>query len=184
MIEDVTVGDVVRDPMRGPIEMSAARAANRAGALLHEALRASALSQQELAKRLDVSAGRVSQVLSGEQNLYLSTLARYLRAMGYGLELGAQPEEPGLREIGRRRRRSPSRDHKITAFVNKTAGSPGGTRVLALVAHEGDAPDNIILDGTYVNAGQVDAMRTRIRLQDATPTAVSATRPERKRIEG
>jgi antitoxin component HigA of HigAB toxin-antitoxin module len=44
-------------------------------------MRAHGISQQELAARLGVSEGRVSQILSGEQNLTLRTLAGLAAAL-------------------------------------------------------------------------------------------------------
>jgi len=60
-----------------------ARLAVDASALLHRAFRASGLQARELAARLGVTEGRVSQVLHGDGNIRVTTLGRYLRAMGF-----------------------------------------------------------------------------------------------------
>lgn len=49
------------------------------------------LSQKELAQRLGVSKGRVSQILSGEENLTLRSLAALGWALGVRFELNPQP---------------------------------------------------------------------------------------------
>lgn len=49
---------------------------------LHEALEGAGITQNELAKRLGVRKGAVSQVLNGKGNLRIDTLADYLSALG------------------------------------------------------------------------------------------------------
>ena len=51
------------------------------------------MSQRELARRLSLSEGRVSQILSGEDNLTLRTLAAIGWALGVRFELDATPME-------------------------------------------------------------------------------------------
>lgn len=83
----------------GRMEMAAAEASLDAVGLLNRAVRASGLSQRELAEALGVGESRVSQVLSGDGNLRMTTLARYLRATGYRLRLDAVPDEEGVSEL-------------------------------------------------------------------------------------
>ena len=171
-----TVGEVMDGPWRAPIEIAAARATNRAGGLLHLALQASDLSQQQLASRLGVSPGRVSQVLSGDQNLYLTTLARYLRAMGYGLDLEAHPEEPNLPPIGRRRnRRRSTPKAEVSIYQGSGATTTGSAKTVMLIMHEGEAPKRIRPQGSYTLVGQVDPTNSRISLKDV--------RKSRRRLE-
>ena len=49
---------------------------------LDEGMEASGISQAELARRLGRSRSAVSQVLTGDGNLRIETLAEYLQAMG------------------------------------------------------------------------------------------------------
>lgn len=63
--------------------------------LLEQALDASGLDQKNLAEKLDVTQGRVSQVLHGDGNMRIAGVARYLRALGYETHLSATPVEPG-----------------------------------------------------------------------------------------
>jgi transcriptional regulator with XRE-family HTH domain len=49
------------------------------------------LSQADLAKRLGVTKGRVSQILSGRQNMTLRTLAAIGWALGVSFDLSPRP---------------------------------------------------------------------------------------------
>lgn len=90
----------------GRLAMAGARAAVDTVTLINQALDSSGLNQAELATLLDVTPGRVSQVVNGDGNLRVSTIARFLRAAGYRLKLTAEPADAGvapLREPGSRR---------------------------------------------------------------------------------
>ena len=76
------------DPVMS-LDMAAARGVVDGSALLARTFRATGLTQRQLAMKTGVSEGRVSQVLGGEENLRLSTVSRYLHAMGYRLNLSA-----------------------------------------------------------------------------------------------
>lgn len=53
------------------------------------------VSRVDLARSMNVSPGRVSQILSGDENLTLRTLSGVLAALGARLELTIEPvEEP------------------------------------------------------------------------------------------
>jgi transcriptional regulator with XRE-family HTH domain len=52
------------------------------------------LTRADLASRMGVSPGRVSQVLSGGENLTLRTLASLATALGGRFELALRPREP------------------------------------------------------------------------------------------
>ena len=80
----------------GARELSAAEVMVRATTLLNRAFEQSGLTQRELAKTLGVTEGRVSQVLNGDGNVRLSTLARYLRATGYLTRIEADPATPDV----------------------------------------------------------------------------------------
>jgi antitoxin component HigA of HigAB toxin-antitoxin module len=64
-------------------ELSAARAAVDTVALLNRAFSQSGLKAKDLSNRLGITEGRVSQVLNGDGNLRIATVARFLDAMGY-----------------------------------------------------------------------------------------------------
>lgn len=93
---------------RGAQEMSAARLARDVIAAVDRAFRARGKTQRALAADLGVTEGAVSQVLKGDGNLRIATLARYLRALGYEAKLSLEPVEsdaPAISLSGRPRRR-------------------------------------------------------------------------------
>lgn len=79
------------DDLEAAIELAAARAEVNAARLLRTAFERSPATQKDLARRLELSEGRVSQVLHSDGNVRTTTLARFLRALGYKLQLGATP---------------------------------------------------------------------------------------------
>jgi len=88
----------------GRRELAAARGIADAADLLLESFEASELTQDRLATLLGVTPGRVSQVLHGDGNVKVATLARFLAAMGYELRLTAataQDEAPAQSEAAR-----------------------------------------------------------------------------------
>lgn len=113
--------------VEGRIEMAAAEATLDAVGLLNKAVRTCGLSQKEIAEALGVGGSRVSQVLTGDGNLKIATLARYLRAAGYALRLEAVPVDANARELPKPRSRS-RRDsdvmHAMTADFIKCWESP------------------------------------------------------------
>jgi len=82
------IAEMEADPSAA-LELAAARSAVEGSALLSHAFAAAGLSQKELAQRVGVTEGRVSQVLGTAVNLRLSTVGRYLQAMGFRLSLAA-----------------------------------------------------------------------------------------------
>ncbi|HEU0131800.1 MAG TPA: helix-turn-helix transcriptional regulator [Mycobacteriales bacterium] len=69
--------------------LACAAARYRAVELVAEVLAEQGVTQRELARRLGKSESAVSQVLGGDRNLTLNTLAEYLDALGHRLELHA-----------------------------------------------------------------------------------------------
>ncbi len=111
----------------GARELAAAEVMVRASTLLWRAFEQSGLSQRELADSLGVTEGRVSQILHGDGNVRLSTLARYLRATGYLTKLEAVPASGSVAPLRPRTPRRASR--RGTADSHDIYGS--------LVEHEG-----------------------------------------------
>lgn len=95
---------------QGRLGLTAAKAALRVAELLNLAKNASGLTSKQIANELEVTEGRVSQVLNGDGNLHIASIARYLAVCGYELRLIAQPVQPDRppldRGRGRRSRRS------------------------------------------------------------------------------
>lgn len=101
--------------------LAAADLAGQVMRLLEQALDASGLEQKDLAEKLGVTQGRVSQVLNGDGNMRVAAVARYLRALGYQTHLSATPVEPGRpdlpREASRRRRPAARREVYEARYV-------------------------------------------------------------------
>lgn len=102
-----TLVEQMDDEPQHNLELAAARAEVRVIHLLQRAFEGSELSQKDLAQRVGVTEGRVSQVLNSEGNLRVTTIARYLRALGYRFEMNAEPQDPGSKSL---RKRVPRRD--------------------------------------------------------------------------
>lgn len=113
---------VDEDPERN-LELAAARAEIRAIHLLRRAFEASGMTQKNLAERVGVTEGRVSQVLHSEGNLRVTTIARYLRALGYRFELNAKPAEEGVRPLRQRvSRRKKHHQRTVAVYASRTEG--------------------------------------------------------------
>ena len=97
--------------------LAAARLARQVAAMLSSAKDRVGITNRELAERVGVSEGRVSQVLGSDGNLRIATIARFLRALGYEIELVARPTAPDLPSIGRR-----SRKHRWPIPTSATTG--------------------------------------------------------------
>ena len=85
-------------------ELAASQLTNDALVLLQTALTKTGTSQKELADLLGIGESRVSQVLNGDGNIKLTTLARYLKALGYTVSLEAHPVNAGTSQLSRARR--------------------------------------------------------------------------------
>lgn len=109
----------------GGLGLAAARLAVETAQLLKAAFAARKdIDQQALAEVIGVSEGRVSQVLHGDGNVHIATLARYLTALGYEAELTARPlapEAPVLTTPRRRGRGAPQRPNRVTLTYTATA---------------------------------------------------------------
>ncbi|MEV0910876.1 helix-turn-helix transcriptional regulator [Streptomyces hokutonensis] len=77
-------------------DLAAAQLARQATASLAGLLAGLGKTRSELAKAMGVSPGRVSQIMSGDANLTVRTLAAAAEALGAGVEIRfyAQPQTP------------------------------------------------------------------------------------------
>ncbi|SNT63886.1 hypothetical protein SAMN05421812_11614 [Asanoa hainanensis] len=124
---------------QGRLGLAAAAAAASVSRLLHAAKVSSGLTSKDIAGELAVTEGRVSQVLSGDGNLHIATVARFVRAMGYELRIGAVPVEgdrPPLDVIGRRPRRKTTEQAEKTfeVFLQTFLTHEGPVKVPMVVA--------------------------------------------------
>lgn len=135
----VSLVDLEEATSEGQREMAAARAEVRIGHLLKKAFRLTGLSQKVLADRLGVSEGRVSQVLNADGALRVATAARYLRAMGYTLEIDADPASEDVPSLKPKRQRN--RHHgELFAFVQ---GEDTGASMEAVLFTSADDLDGV-----------------------------------------
>ena len=110
LIEEEEATDV------GAQGLAAADLAGQVMRLLEQALAASGLEQKDLAEKLGVTQGRVSQVFHGDGNMKIAAVARYLRALGYETSISATPVVPGKPALPRplQRERSRGRQQAVT----------------------------------------------------------------------
>jgi len=92
------------DPTRS-LDLAAAKLAMAVDILMSAMLRTSGSTQKDIAERIGVSEGRVSQVINSDGNLRIAALARYAGAMGYTIELGVTPLA-GAAPLPKRERRT------------------------------------------------------------------------------
>lgn len=97
--------DEAESTLAGAIEMAAADAEVCALDLLNRAHEASGSTQRSLADLFKVTPGRISQILGGDSQLRVASVARLLRASGYTLSLRAEPVAADLPEINPKPRR-------------------------------------------------------------------------------
>ncbi|MGW0095106.1 helix-turn-helix domain-containing protein [Streptomyces sp. NPDC003328] len=84
------------------VDLAAARLARQATASLAGLLNGLGKSRSDLAKAMGVSPGRVSQIMSGDSNLTVRTLAAAAEALGAGVEIRfyAHPQSAGGQDNG------------------------------------------------------------------------------------
>lgn len=158
----------------GRQEMAAARLEYSAIKLLNRAMRSSGKSQKELADTIGVGESRVSQVLRGDGNMKVSTLARYLRALGYQGEVSARPVDEGARPIDsvkKRTRRSTSEpDLQLYSQIVYDGAKSSHRMVIAFA--------NVAADATIMHEehmGKLDTSKSNLHFADGV--TISALNP-------
>ena len=160
--------------LEGRLSMAAARSAVAAVALINRAVDVSGLTQDALSRDLGVTPGRVSQVVNGDGNLRVSTLARFLRAAGYRLRFVAEPADAGidpLPEPARSRRPAGERTFRYVAVRTVTTLTDEGVgpeRVLqvsvshpkTILEHGGTYELIVDVQTGHIEPGQVAFART------------------------
>lgn len=102
-VENVFLGDLELSPL-GARELAASQLTNDALVLLQTALSSTGVTQKQLAEILGIGESRVSQVVNGDGNLKLTTFARYMRALGYSVNLEVHPVSAETPLLSRARR--------------------------------------------------------------------------------
>jgi predicted XRE-type DNA-binding protein len=101
----------------GARELAASQLTNDALVLLQTALSSTGITQKQLAEKLGIGESRVSQVVNGDGNVKLTTLARYMRALGYVVTVNVTPVERNIPELTRERRK-PAITTSQARFIN------------------------------------------------------------------
>lgn len=137
----VSLYDKFSSTLAGKLSLAAADSALSVIDLLHAAKSRSGLTSREIASRLNVTEGRISQILNGDGNLHVATIARFLGACGYRFSVEAIPQSDRARELPRRRRRRRSHHASTVWQVENTyATLTGVTRTRHYIESLGDAP--------------------------------------------
>lgn len=128
----------------GRAGLAAARASHRVAGLLDRAKEFAKIKNSEIARGLNVSEGRVSQVLNGDGNFHIATIARFLSAMGYELVVSARPRDPESNlpdlESPKPRRRAAKASQKKWDFYEQFYGCEVGlSRTIAVVERPASA---------------------------------------------
>lgn len=157
LIEEVEATDA------GAQGLAAADLAGQVSRLINAALCESNLDQKDLAEKVGVTPGRVSQVVNSDGNLRIAAVARYMRAMGYELTITATPVRQGLPELPKKR--APRR-------------GVDARRPIPIQCAQLDSIADVALDvWARIFAGQDSAIATRryrLRARPAISTAVSS----------
>jgi hypothetical protein len=156
--------------------LAAAAAARQLTSLMERAERASGISRSELARRLEVTGGRVTQVLNGDGNVHIATAARFLAAMGYQLNLTAVDDEglPVSAPTTRTRACPPgARAMFASVYTHSWANRGGVTQTTSVVEHA-DLADRPQLLATTWHHMSANAALTVWHSRDAATYAESS----------
>lgn len=105
----------------GAGSLAAATLAMRVADLLQRVKHLSGVTHRALANSLGITQGRVSQVLNGDGNVHVATLARFMHAMGYEIRITAEPIAAKTTPVGspakRTRERRPAGVDRVDLAV-------------------------------------------------------------------
>lgn len=124
------------------VTMAGPRLAIQVAELIRVAHQRSGMPHEVIASRLGVSVGRVSQILNGDGNFHVATVARVLKALGCNAELSARDSRGERIEFATRRRRSAPSAHDgekdaTTSRPETVAGDRVQVYHLSLVGESG-----------------------------------------------
>lgn len=133
------------------VSMAGPRLAIRVAEMIRAAHSRSGLSHEEIASRLGVSVGRVSQILNGDGNFHIATVGRMFAALDCGVDLRAVDAQGEAVTIpGRRRSQRGSRRGGQEVETQRVSSISDEERVhiyrMSLVGEDGG------FDGVFVSA--------------------------------
>lgn len=163
--------DVLKGTKEGAMDFAAAALAVESIVFLNNALRASGITQAELAHRLSVTPGRVSQVLNGDGNLRVSTLAKFLSALEYEVHLRTTPLRDDLPtlHVARSGRRARRKQENYTLALDVTGVRDGGVSTFTQSV-ELPIPRSDVMEANVIPARSPEDRRTyRMESSPSTP---------------
>lgn len=155
--------EVLRDPKYQVEEAAAELALEAAQLLRHAAGARQDIDQKNLAEILGVSPGRVSQVLNGDGNIHVGTLAKYMRALGYRVRLTpvSCDSAPDLKRDSRR---------EASVEVYETViGQASGVRTVLTAVENTESRTPVVLGETRHFATISLSSRRRDYVEDQEP---------------
>lgn len=115
------------------VRMAGPRLAVRIAELMKRAVKASSSSQREIASRMEIGDSRLSQIINGDGNFHVATVARLFAAAGYTLSLHVFDQNGDELEIPRRGRRE--REVAPSVFLHHIETSSGQVRRVTSYSH-------------------------------------------------
>ncbi|MFF0387990.1 helix-turn-helix domain-containing protein [Kitasatospora sp. NPDC004615] len=139
-----TLYDRIASTEDGRRRLAVSRLKREALRAIHIALQESGITQAELARRIGIRKSAVSQVLNGDGNIQIRTLAEYLFALGYEMDLRVVEEgEPrkamteqrdALPAFPRAQEAAPERPHALTSYAVVPTAEPGAHMLVDMTA--------------------------------------------------
>lgn len=126
----------------GRLSLAAAKLALRVTDMLQAAKNQSGLNGRQLAARMDVSEGWISQILNSDGNLRVATIARFLAACGYELTLKTEHADGRNIQTGIRRQPKRQADRPRSSwhlFEQSYVSTTGITRHVHVIDSPADA---------------------------------------------
>lgn len=108
-------------------DISAAALIDRVSVVLLAAVEESGFTPSEVAERMGVSLSRISQIVGEPSNLRLTTIARFLGAIGFEPQFSAKDQQRGTVIDGFRRNRRPRPGTRGIAHVFVPSGTRSGS---------------------------------------------------------
>jgi transcriptional regulator with XRE-family HTH domain len=118
----------------GSRRLASARLRHEVLKLIHRAQQASGLNQVELARRLGIRKSAVNQVVRGDGNVRINTLAEYLHATGFEMTVQLVPAgQPRERVLRRRARMATRVTGEYVSLADEGRSAPSSAIAAAFV---------------------------------------------------
>jgi len=148
---------------RDEVAMAGPRLAVRIAELIRLGKLSSGLSQKEIAAALGVGEARVSQILNGDGNLHVTTVARVFAAMGFDAEFKVFDSADNELKIARRAKRRDPRDAEYSHSVESPDGKIHTVRSWAYRQVNGRPVDFPLHEDQFMSAEQAEAAEALVK---------------------